>query len=51
MVYRRIDHGFAKENYAATDAIIPLAEIGCRLNLAECYANVNFLPPITEQDL
>lgn len=36
LVYRRIDHGFAKENYAGIDAIIPLPEIGCGLNLAEC---------------
>lgn len=49
MVYRRIDIGFATEIYEGIDTIIRLPEIGCSLNLAECYANVDFLP-LTEHD-
>jgi len=44
LVYRRIDQGFAQENYVGMDAVIALPEIGCSLNLAECYANVDFSP-------
>lgn len=51
LAYRRIDHGFAKENYAGMDAIIPLPEIGCSLNLAECYANVDFLALTAEEQV
>lgn len=50
-VYRRLDSGFARETYLGTDAVIPLPEIECELSLADLYENVEFTPPVAEDDL
>jgi len=49
LVYRRADEGFTCETYEGPDAIISLPEIECDLNLAEAYAQVEFLP--TDPDM
>ncbi len=48
LVYRRIDDGFSRETYEGSGAVIPLPEIECDLSLAEAYAQVEFLPPDTD---
>lgn len=40
VVYRRGDAGFAREVFVGPEAVIPLAEVGCELRLADVYANV-----------
>jgi Uma2 family endonuclease len=43
VVHRRTDRGFAREVYAGRDAVIPLAEIGTELPLAEAYNGLELL--------
>jgi Uma2 family endonuclease len=45
VVYRRGDAGFSREVFLRRDAIIPLAEVGCELRLADVYANVALAEP------
>lgn len=45
VVYRRGDAGFAREIVLGREAIIPLAEVGCELWLADVYANVALAEP------
>lgn len=42
IVFRRSDQGFVREAWQGLDAVLPLAEIGVSLPLAEIYANVEF---------
>lgn len=44
VVYRRGDAGFTRAVFEGVEAVIPLAEVGCELRLADVYANVP-LPP------
>jgi Uma2 family endonuclease len=44
VVYRRTEQGFVREVYAGLEAVIPLAEIGTELPLAEIYEGVEFSP-------
>jgi Uma2 family endonuclease len=51
VVHRRTEHGFVREVYEGQRAVIPLAEIGTELPLAEIYDRVEFSPePVNEQD-
>lgn len=50
LVLRRNDSGFAMECAEGLDAVIPLPEIRVKLPLAELYANVEFLPPVPDDD-
>ena len=45
LVYRRGDTGFVREVWLGRDAMIPLAEVGCELRLADVYANVALAQP------
>ena len=45
VVYRRGDAGFAREVFLGRGAVIPLAEVGCELRLADVYANVALPEP------
>jgi Uma2 family endonuclease len=44
VVFRRTETGFVREVYTGTDAVLPLAEIGIELPLAEVYETVEFSP-------
>ena len=51
VVHRRTEHGFVREVYEGQRSIIPLAEIGTELPLAEIYDRVEFSPePVNEQE-
>ncbi|MEO8498322.1 MAG: Uma2 family endonuclease [Planctomycetota bacterium] len=50
VVHRRADSGFVRETYVGLDAVIPLPEIECELALAELYENVDFPPPVADDD-
>ncbi len=50
VVYRRTETGFVREVYEGLDAVIPLAEIGVVLPLAEAYETVNFSPETKVED-
>jgi Uma2 family endonuclease len=43
-VYRRGDHGFAREEHAGLEAVVPLDEIEAALPLAALYERVEFRP-------
>jgi len=43
-LFRRSEAGFVREIHTGTDAVIPLAEIGAELPLAELYEGVDFGP-------
>lgn len=47
LVYRKSDSGFVRESFANLDAVIPLPEIECELQLNELYENATF--PTAEQ--
>jgi hypothetical protein len=44
VVHRRTGGGFVRQVYKGLDAVIPLAEIGIELPLAEVYETVEFIP-------
>ena len=44
VVWRRGEHGFAREVYQGLEAVIELSEIEVRLALAEVYEAVEFPP-------
>jgi Uma2 family endonuclease len=44
VVFRRGKEGFNREVYQGMDAVLPLAEIGIELPLAEIYETVEFVP-------
>jgi len=44
IAYRRTDQGFIRETYAEREAVVPLAEVGAELQLAEIYEGVEFVP-------
>lgn len=49
--YRRTPNGdFQRELHLGLDAVVPLAEIGCELALADLYAGVEFLPEPAESE-
>jgi len=50
IVYRRTDSGFAREAYLGLEAVIPLLEIKCQLPLADLYENVEFPPPMSDDE-
>jgi len=50
IAYRRTDQGFVQETYAERNAVIPLAEIGTELNLAEIYEGVEFVPEPEDEE-
>lgn len=50
VLYRRGENGFQREEYTGIDAVIPLEEIGCLLNLAEAYENLTFPAPDSASD-
>jgi Uma2 family endonuclease len=47
---RRTEGGFVREVYQGLDAVLPLAEIGVDLPLAEIYETVEFTPEPEEDD-
>lgn len=49
LVYRRADSGFSRETYIGNEAIIPLPEIGCRIELADLYLNVELTAVVSEE--
>lgn len=52
VVHRRTERGFVREVYTGLDAVIPLADIGTELPLAEIYDGVEFAPePDDAEDL
>jgi Uma2 family endonuclease len=44
VAFRRTKEGFVREVYQGMDAVLPLAEIGIELPLAEIYEAVDFVP-------
>ncbi len=48
VAFRRIESGFVREVYQGMDAVLPLAEIGIDLALAEIYEAVEFAPESEE---
>ncbi len=50
IAYRRTEQGFVREVYADADAVIPMAEIGTELPLAEIYDGVDFTPEPDDDD-
>jgi Uma2 family endonuclease len=44
VAYRRTEGGFVREVYEGLDAVLPLAEIGVELPLADIYETVEFAP-------
>ena len=49
-MYRRSESGWEREEYAGTEATIPLPEVRCELALAELYENVEFVPVRPDED-
>lgn len=49
-VYRRGDQGFAREVYDDPAGVVPLAEIGTELALADIYQDVEFTPETDDDD-
>jgi hypothetical protein len=44
VIYRRGETGFVREVHQGTAAVVPQAEVGCTLPLAEVYENVGLKP-------
>lgn len=49
-IYRRVEDGFAREEYDGLQMVIPLPELGTELPLAEIYEDVDFLPEADDCD-
>jgi len=49
VAFRRTDNGFVREVYEGPDAVLPLAEIGVELPLAEVYETVVLAPEPDEE--
>ena len=50
VTFRRTESGFAREVHVGLDAVLPLAEIGIELPLAEIYESIEFAPE-SDQDV
>jgi Uma2 family endonuclease len=46
VAFHRSEHGFARQVYEGLDAVLPLAEIGIELPLAETYETIEFAPEL-----
>ena len=50
VAFRRAGQEFVREVYEGPDAVVPLAEVGVDLPLAEVYEAVDFPPPDAADD-